>query len=35
MYSEAVRSQMDRAVERLGPGDLKALLTGGDTWTVG
>jgi 2-oxoglutarate/2-oxoacid ferredoxin oxidoreductase subunit beta len=34
-YGEAVRSQVDRAVERLGPGDLKALLHGGDTWTVG
>jgi len=33
-YGEAVRSQLDRAVERLGPGDLKTLLHGGDTWTV-
>ena len=34
-YGEAVRSQLERAVERLGPGDLKTLLHGGDTWTVG
>jgi len=34
-YGEAVRAQLDRAVERLGPGDLRALLHGGDTWTVG
>jgi 2-oxoglutarate/2-oxoacid ferredoxin oxidoreductase subunit beta len=34
-YGEAVRAQLDRAVERLGPGDLGALLHGGDTWTVG
>jgi 2-oxoglutarate ferredoxin oxidoreductase subunit beta len=34
-YGEAVRSQLERAVERLGPGDLQTLLHGGDTWTVG
>jgi 2-oxoglutarate ferredoxin oxidoreductase subunit beta len=35
VYGEAVREQLARARERLGPGDLGALLAGGDTWTVG
>jgi 2-oxoglutarate/2-oxoacid ferredoxin oxidoreductase subunit beta len=34
-FGEAVHEQLDRAVERLGAGDLGALLHGGDTWTVG
>jgi 2-oxoglutarate ferredoxin oxidoreductase subunit beta len=34
-YGHAVREQLGRATERLGPGDLGKLLTGGDTWTVG
>jgi 2-oxoglutarate/2-oxoacid ferredoxin oxidoreductase subunit beta len=33
-YGEAIHAQLDRATERLGPGDLAALLHGGDTWTV-
>jgi 2-oxoglutarate ferredoxin oxidoreductase subunit beta len=34
-YGDAVHAQMERARERLGPGDLRALLYGGDTWAVG
>ena len=34
VYGEAVRDQLRRAEERLGKGDLRALLHGGDTWTV-
>jgi 2-oxoglutarate/2-oxoacid ferredoxin oxidoreductase subunit beta len=34
-FGEAVHQQLDHAVERLGAGDLGALLHGGDTWTVG
>jgi len=34
-YGDAVRAQLDRAVERLGRGDLEKLLHAGDTWTVG
>jgi 2-oxoglutarate ferredoxin oxidoreductase subunit beta len=34
MYGEALAVQTQRAVERLGRGDLQALLHGGDTWTV-
>jgi 2-oxoglutarate/2-oxoacid ferredoxin oxidoreductase subunit beta len=33
-YGEAIHAQLDRATERLGPGELAALLHGGDTWTV-
>jgi 2-oxoglutarate ferredoxin oxidoreductase subunit beta len=33
-YGEAVHDQIARARERSGDGDLEALLTGGDTWTV-
>jgi 2-oxoglutarate ferredoxin oxidoreductase subunit beta len=33
-YGEAVHEQIARARERSGDGDLEALLTGGDTWTV-
>ena len=33
-FGEAVHQQLDRAVERLGAGDLGALLHGGDTWSV-
>jgi 2-oxoglutarate ferredoxin oxidoreductase subunit beta len=33
-FGEAVHEQLDHAVERLGAGDLAALLNGGDTWTV-
>ncbi len=34
VYGEAVAAQTQRATERLGRGDLHALLHGGDTWTV-
>jgi 2-oxoglutarate/2-oxoacid ferredoxin oxidoreductase subunit beta len=34
-FGEAIHEQLDHAVERLGAGDLGALLGGGDTWTVG
>ena len=34
VYGEAVAAQTQRATERLGKGDLHALLHGGDTWTV-
>jgi 2-oxoglutarate ferredoxin oxidoreductase subunit beta len=33
-YGDAIHQQIERATERLGPGDLAALLRGGDTWTV-
>jgi len=33
-YGEAVHEQIAQARERSGDGDLEALLTGGDTWTV-
>jgi 2-oxoglutarate ferredoxin oxidoreductase subunit beta len=35
VYGDAVHDQVQRAQERLGRGDLQALLHGGDTWTVG
>ena len=35
VYGEAMSEQMARATERLGKGDLGALLHSGDTWTVG
>jgi 2-oxoglutarate/2-oxoacid ferredoxin oxidoreductase subunit beta len=34
-YGASVREQLERARERLGPGDMTKLLNGGDTWTVG
>jgi 2-oxoglutarate ferredoxin oxidoreductase subunit beta len=34
VYGEAIVAQMQRATERLGRGDLRSLLHGGDTWTV-
>jgi 2-oxoglutarate/2-oxoacid ferredoxin oxidoreductase subunit beta len=34
VYGEALAAQTQRATERLGKGDLHALLHGGDTWTV-
>jgi 2-oxoglutarate/2-oxoacid ferredoxin oxidoreductase subunit beta len=34
VYGEALAAQTQRATERLGEGDLHALLHGGDTWTV-
>jgi 2-oxoglutarate/2-oxoacid ferredoxin oxidoreductase subunit beta len=34
VYGEALAAQAQRATERLGEGDLHALLHGGDTWTV-
>jgi 2-oxoglutarate ferredoxin oxidoreductase subunit beta len=34
VYGEAVAAQTQRATERLGKGDLHALLHGGDTWKV-
>jgi len=34
VYGDAVRDQLRRAEERLGRGDLSALLGGGDTWSV-
>jgi len=33
-YGEAIHQQIEHATERLGAGDLAALLQGGDTWTV-
>ncbi len=35
VYGAAIRDQLQRAGERLGPGDLGTLLRSGDTWTVG
>jgi 2-oxoglutarate/2-oxoacid ferredoxin oxidoreductase subunit beta len=35
VYGDAVHEQIVRAEERLGKGDLQALLHGGDTWAVG
>jgi 2-oxoglutarate ferredoxin oxidoreductase subunit beta len=35
VYGEAIQHQLQAATERLGAGDLGALLRGGDTWTVG
>jgi 2-oxoglutarate ferredoxin oxidoreductase subunit beta len=35
VYGEAIQQQLQAATERLGRGDLAALLHGGDTWTVG
>jgi 2-oxoglutarate ferredoxin oxidoreductase subunit beta len=34
VYGQAMNDQLDRATERLGKGDLGALLHSGDTWTV-
>ncbi|MEU3388652.1 2-oxoacid:ferredoxin oxidoreductase subunit beta [Streptomyces albidoflavus] len=34
VYDTLMSDQMDEAVERQGQGDLSALLTGNDTWTV-
>jgi 2-oxoglutarate ferredoxin oxidoreductase subunit beta len=34
VYGEALAAQNQRATERLGRGDLRTLLHGGDTWTV-
>jgi 2-oxoglutarate ferredoxin oxidoreductase subunit beta len=34
VYGEAMMSQIEMATERLGPGDLGALLRSGDTWEV-
>jgi 2-oxoglutarate ferredoxin oxidoreductase subunit beta len=34
VYGDALAAQNQRATERLGRGDLHALLHGGDTWTV-
>jgi 2-oxoglutarate ferredoxin oxidoreductase subunit beta len=33
-YEALLQAQVDRAIERHGPGDLEALLNAGDTWTV-
>jgi 2-oxoglutarate ferredoxin oxidoreductase subunit beta len=35
VYGQAMHQQLDRAVERLGTGELGKLLNSGDTWTVG
>jgi len=35
VYGQAMTEQLARATERLGEGDLGALLHSGDTWTVG
>jgi 2-oxoglutarate/2-oxoacid ferredoxin oxidoreductase subunit beta len=35
VYGAAIQQQLQAATERLGRGDLGALLRGGDTWTVG
>jgi 2-oxoglutarate ferredoxin oxidoreductase subunit beta len=34
VYGEAMDAQLEAAVDRLGPGDLQALLSSGDTWEV-
>ncbi|MGQ0669732.1 MAG: 2-oxoacid:ferredoxin oxidoreductase subunit beta [Actinomycetota bacterium] len=34
VYGEAMEEQIQRATERLGPGDLAKLLSSGDTWEV-
>ncbi|MGH2724753.1 MAG: 2-oxoacid:ferredoxin oxidoreductase subunit beta [Actinomycetota bacterium] len=34
VYGEAMEAQLDQAVDKLGEGDLGALLGSGDTWTV-
>jgi hypothetical protein len=34
VYGDAMSAQMQRAQERLGKGDLAALLHSGDTWAV-
>ncbi|MGW3588021.1 2-oxoacid:ferredoxin oxidoreductase subunit beta, partial [Streptomyces fungicidicus] len=34
VYDTLMTDQLDTAVEQHGKGDLAALLTGGDTWTV-
>jgi 2-oxoglutarate ferredoxin oxidoreductase subunit beta len=33
-YGRSVHEQIEEAGDRLGPGDLRSLLHGGDTWTV-
>jgi len=33
-YSDEVGAQVDAAVDRLGPGDLAALLRSGSTWRI-
>jgi 2-oxoglutarate ferredoxin oxidoreductase subunit beta len=35
VYGDAVEQQLRAAAEEQGPGDIAALLSGGDTWTVG
>jgi hypothetical protein len=35
VYGAAIQHQLEAATERLGKGDLGALLRAGDTWTVG
>lgn len=34
VYNEMVNAQVEKAIELKGKGDLQALLTGGETWTV-
>ncbi|TVR03474.1 MAG: 2-oxoacid:ferredoxin oxidoreductase subunit beta [Deltaproteobacteria bacterium] len=34
VWDELLHAQVESAIERQGPGDLQALLTGTDTWTV-
>ena len=34
-YDELMAEQLEEAVERCGPGDLRALLNSGDTWRIG
>ncbi|HZD18546.1 MAG TPA: 2-oxoacid:ferredoxin oxidoreductase subunit beta [Actinomycetota bacterium] len=34
IYGEAISEQIQHAAERLGPGNLRELLNGGDTWVV-
>jgi 2-oxoglutarate/2-oxoacid ferredoxin oxidoreductase subunit beta len=34
VYGDAIQAQIQTSIERLGTGDLRALLAGGDTWTV-
>jgi hypothetical protein len=33
-FEQAVRGQIDQAVEQRGKGDLQKLFASGDTWTV-
>ena len=34
VYDDLMAAQLEQAVAKAGPGDLAALLAGGDTWTI-